>query len=141
MRRTPLTDEGSRTTGIDYVMTRGARKKRPSVEQVPGEVEAFIFSIFLELDYGAKSLEEAVLEVARRGPSRATGVVKQYIGQVEAHEHDAICFDQVLKRAAGRCGYIVQGDARGFLLDVQKVLKRSASPSIGPHHESRRIEK
>lgn len=141
MRRTPLTDEGSRTTGLDDVMTRKAWKKRSSVETVPEEVEAFIFSIFLELKYDAKSLEEAVLRAAHRGPSRATGVVKQYIRQVEADEHDATCVDLVLKRAADRCGYIVQGDARGFLLEVQKVLKRSASPSAGPHRKSRRIEK
>lgn len=118
--------------------TREARKKRPSAEEIPEEVEAFIYSIFLELDYGAGSIEEAVLDVAISGRRRATGVVKQYIRRVEAHEHDATHLDLVWKRAARRGGYIVEGDARGFLLEVQKALERSATPSVRSHHNKPR---
>jgi hypothetical protein len=119
-------------------MTRKAWRKRPGAEKVPEEVEAFIFLVFLELEIGAESIEEAVLIVARSGRSRATGVAKLYIRQVEAHEHDAILLDLVWKRAARRGGYIVEGDARGFLLEVQKVLKRSLSPGARSHHKPRK---
>lgn len=120
--------------GIEYVMTRKAWKKRPNAEKLPEEIQAFIFSIFRELEYGAESIEEAVLGVA----PKATGVVKQYIRQVEAHEHDAVLLDLVWKRAARRGGYIVEGDARGFLLEVQKGLKRSLNPGARPHHKPRK---
>ena len=92
------------------MMTRKAWKKRPNAEKLPEEIEAFIFSIFRELEYGAESIEEAVLGVA----PKATGVVKQYIRQVEAHEHDAVLLDLVWKRAARRGGYIVRAMLAGF---------------------------
>jgi hypothetical protein len=123
---------------IAYVMTRKVWKRQPSAEKVPEEVESFIYSIFLELEMGAESIEEAVLSVARSDRRRVTGVVKQYMRQVEAHEHDPTHLDLVLKRAARRGGYIVEGDARGFLLEVRKTLKLSVKPSAGPHHKQRK---
>lgn len=107
-------------------MSRQGWKKRAGGQKAPPEFSDFCRSVFLALSHDEPTLESAVEYAVGKATGQQRSALRQYLRCVEENEHDADDLEQAWKKAALDGGYMVEGDARDFVLMVGKKLKKGA---------------
>jgi hypothetical protein len=106
-------------------VSRQGWKKRTGGQKAPPEFSDFCRSVFLALRHDTPNLEAASEYAATKASGQRRSTLREFLRSVEENEHDADDLELAWKKAALEGGYMVEGNARDFVLMVGKKLKKS----------------